>query len=120
MAAAANAATILRCADRSGVRRSPYSRTRTRTRALDASCLTAPVLRPTMSAISSNGTSKTSCSTNDVRSAGVSRSSTASNARLIESSIVARSSGPSSSTTGSGNHCPMYDSRRERAEVSWS
>ena len=58
---------------------------RTRRRARLASCLAVSGVRPTTGAISSKGTSNTSCSTNATRSAGVSFSSTTNNARPTES-----------------------------------
>ena len=57
----------------------------TRRRARLASWRVASGDRPTMSAISSNGTANTSCSTNATRSAGASRSSTTSSAAPTES-----------------------------------
>jgi len=67
---------------------------------------------PTASAISSYGAPNTSRSTNTARSVGDSVSSTTSNAidTLSASSTSSATSGEVSS--GSGSHCPTYDSLR--------
>ena len=69
-------------------------------------------------AISGNGIPNSSCSTQAVRSAGDSVSSTTINAKLTRSSRLTRSAG--SSRIGSGSHGPTYDSRCTRAERSTS
>jgi hypothetical protein len=61
-------------------------------RARLASFFVATGVRSTIAAISSNGTANMSCSTNAIRSAGCSVSSTTSNARLTESASKASSS----------------------------
>src|SRR5689334_6743961 len=66
---------------------------RIRPRARLASILVAAVLRPRIVAITPNGTSNTSWSTNDTRSAGVRASMTTYNARPTESASRASSSG---------------------------
>ena len=81
----------------------------TRCRARLASCLDASWVRPSIGAISPNGTSNTSCSTKATRSAGVSVSSTTSIASPTESASSASCSGvgPSAGlSTGSGTHGP--------------
>ena len=65
----------------------------TRRRARLASFFVATGERPTMGAIWSNGTANMSCSTNAIRSAGASVSSTTSSARPTESASSASSSG---------------------------
>src|SRR5919197_723433 len=70
--------------------------------------------RPTMGAMSSNGTPNMSCSTNANRSAGASVSSTTSSASPTESAISASCSGSTPSpplTTGSGRRPPSGSSR---------
>ena len=64
--------------------------------------------RPITPATSANGIPNTSCSRNEVRSAGDNRSSTTSSAMLADSSSVTRSAGPGprSSTSGSGSPGP--------------
>jgi hypothetical protein len=90
---------------------------RTRALAEAASCRHAAGVRPTIWAISRNGTAKMSCRTNATRSAGVIASSTTSNAVLTESSSVTWSSGSGPISvnaevgTGSGSQ------ERERQEV---
>jgi hypothetical protein len=86
----------------------------TRRRALLASCLAAVGDRPTMGAISSNGSSNMSWSTKARRSAGARASSTTRRARPTESASSASPSGPRSPTglmTGSGR-CTSRDSTR--------
>jgi hypothetical protein len=76
-------------------------------------------VRPTIGAISSNGTANMSCSTNASRSAGASVSSTTSSAAPTESAIsVSRSDGLSA--TGSGTCGPIGSSRRDLRERSMS
>ena len=65
----------------------------TRRRARLASCRVAAALRPTIGAISSNGTANMSCSTNASRSAGARVSSTTSNASPTESASTASCAG---------------------------
>ena len=84
-------------------------------RARLASCRQASTDRPTMPAMSSNESWKTSCSTNAVRSAGVSRSSMTVNARRTESSRVTRSAG---STAGGGGDA-VERCRAVGAVVEW-
>ena len=76
---------------RSGSPRRPAPCTRRRARL--ASCRAAVGERPTIGAISSNGTANMSCSTNASRSAGASVSSTTSSARPTESASSASCSG---------------------------
>jgi len=71
----------------------------------------------------SNGTAKTSCSTNASRAVGVRLSSTISSARPIDSATMAWSSGPSaagSAISGSGSHMPAWSSRCARRALSMS
>jgi hypothetical protein len=78
-------------------------------RARRASWRAAAGVFPTTSAISSNGTAKTSWSTNASRSAGVNVSSTTSSASPTESAMTASRSGLSSMapvTIGSGSQLP--------------
>ena len=76
--ASANARTARSCSSRDAAKRGLSCVTWRRAR--EASCRTASGVRPTTSATSPNGTSKTSCNTNAVRSAGESCSSTVSSA----------------------------------------
>ena len=92
----------------------------TRRRARLASCRAAVGERPTIGAISSNGTANMSCSTNASRSAGVSVSSTTSSASPTESASSASCSGSAPSarlTIGSGTWTSSGSSRRVRARA---
>ena len=86
-----NALTSSRCRVRSasGTDGEPCTRRRARL----ASCRAAAGERPTIGAISSNGTANMSCSTNASRSAGASSSSTTSSAGPTESASSASCSG---------------------------
>ena len=89
----------------------PWTRRRPRL----ASWRVAVGVRPTIGAISSNGTANTSCSTNATRSAGASESSTTSSASPTESPSRASCSGsmPASGLTmGSGTWVSRDASRR--------
>ena len=89
---------------------------RTRRRARLASCRAAVGERSTMGAISSNGRSNMSWSTNATRSAGVSVSSTTRRARPTESAISASSAGsipPARPASESGTKTPNGSSRRD-------
>jgi hypothetical protein len=90
---------------------------RTRLRARLANCLAASGVRSTIGAISSNGRSNTSCSTNATRSAGESVSRTTSNAIPTESASNASCSGSLLvSAIGSTTSASRASSRRERRE----
>ena len=89
-AAARNASTTAHWPSRStSGTGAPWTRRRPRL----ASWRVAVGVRPTIGAISSNGTANTSCSTNATRSAGASESSTTSNASPTESPSRASCSG---------------------------
>src|SRR3954454_12131717 len=112
--AARNRATASCCSMRSTSTRG--RRAATCDRARWATWRTAADVFPVAAAISSNGSSKTSCSTNTARSVGVRVSSTVSIAidTLSASSTSSATSGVVSS--GSGSHSPTYSSLR-RASV---
>src|SRR5664279_2602033 len=90
-------------------------------RAWAASRRTGPGVRPTMSATSVNPTPNRSWSTQAVRSAGLSVSSTTRGAKLTCSSSVTRSAGSAVPwTIGSGSQGPTYCSRSTLADCSRS
>jgi hypothetical protein len=91
-------------------------------RARTSSCRQAASLRPTADATSGKSKSNTSRSTNTARSSGLSRSSNSSAAIDTESASSADRAGSwyGSASSGSGNHGPVYASRRTRAERSTS
>jgi hypothetical protein len=90
-------------------------------RARLASWRAAAGLRPTIGAISSNGTANMSCNTNASRSAGASVSRTTSKARPTESASTASRSGSNRWSSAAGGACsPIGSSRRERRERSMS
>src|SRR5438445_1229810 len=95
----------------------------TRRRARLASCRAAAGVRPTMGAISSNGRSNMSCSTNATRSGGASVSSTTSSAGPTASARSASRSGSVESsrpTTGPSTSASSGSSRRAVRERSMS
>ena len=98
-----------------GPDRAPGASPCTRRRARLASWRAAVGVRPTIGAISSNGTANMSCSTNARRSAGGSVSSTTSSASPTESASRASCSGSTSSArlmTGSGTRTASSGSSR--------
>ena len=100
----------------SGGRSAPCTRRRARL----ASCRAAVAVRPTIGAMSSNGTSNMSCSTKAIRSAGASACSTTSSASPTESAISASWMVTSGPAAGSGTCGPIGSSRRDLRERSMS